>query len=393
MVNDQSDFEGGSSQLFINEVSLLKQKGHKIYTFTLGGRKNNNKYSKTYIICIEPPDKTIFYFFQKYFSFEIYHLFKKIVQDYKPDIIHFHNNIKSTFSFYFVLSKFNIPVVHTLHDANLLCISSVGVNKSNGNLCLKGSLLSCSKNRCLPLTSFIKHALLWKLRQYYEKNKIDIILCPSLFLKSKLIKNGFRNTKLLKNFVKEQSKCKVNKKNYILYCGRLINTKGIISLIKAFELIVKKNLNIKLIIIGDGNERTKLKEYIIKQNMTSKITLLKHKSNSKLGKYYKYASLTILPSIGVENSPMSILESFSYGTPVVASNIGGIPELVKNNITGMLFKPGDYVNLSSKIEYLLTHPQLLIKMRINCLNTINSSYNETVHYNKLMVIYKSILKS
>lgn len=379
MVNDQSKFEGGSSQLFISEIRLLKQKRHKIFTFTES-------------VDLEPADKTVAHFFYKYFNLKLYRLFRDSVTNIKPDVIHFHNNIKSTFSFYLVLSSLNIPTIHTLHDVNLLCISSRGTNKYDGTLCLEGSLLRCLLNKCMPFSSFMKHALLWKLRQYYESNKINRILCPSMFLKSKLVENGFKNVLYLNNFVKYQENSVLKKHNYLLFCGRLIETKGAIYLVKAFELINQKHKGVKLIIIGDGYERDKLEKYVTRKKMNKRVTFLGNKSNKELTKYYKHATLTVVPSIGMENSPMAILESFSCGTPVVASKLGGIPELVKNNFTGMLFKPGDVHDLSLKIEYLLASPELLTQMSSNCINTVKFNYNEAGHYRKLMSIYESVLK-
>ena len=396
MVNDHNIFKGGAYQLFLNEVRLLRKRGNKVHIFTLENKKNYNilnKVYKDYEIYIEPQKSTLSHFFQKYFSFKLYRIFIHSILAFRPDIIHFHTNLKSTLSFYLAAKRFNIPIVHTMHDANLLCLSSWGINRKTGKLCLDASLLSCYKNKCLPMIPFIKHSVLWKIRQYCEKTQIDLILCPSLFLITALNKKGFSNLVQLKNFVNY----KINEINYknnnILYVGSLVELKGVICLIKAFEIVSKKNTKLKLIIIGDGEEKNNIQKYLIINKLTKKVILKQYVPNNMLAKYYKYAKLTIFPSIGIENSPMSILESFSCGTPVVASNIGGIPELVKDKITGMLFKPRNYVDLSSKIEYLLTNPSLLKKMSINCLNTIKSSYNEVSHYESLMTIYGSVLKS
>lgn len=399
MVNDHSAFKGGASQLFLNEVLLLRRKGHKIHTFTLGNKKNDNnffKVDKDNEIYSEPSNWTFSYFFQEYFNFKLYRAFIHSILIFKPHIIHFHNNVKSTFSFYLAAKKFNIPIIHTMHDINLLCILG-GTNRKSGEVCLEGSLWSCYKNRCLPLIPYVeqhvKHPVLWKIRQYFEKTKIDLILCPSLFLQTALKRKGFNNLAQLSNFVHHKITGVMSKKNYILCVSNLTEPKGVIYLVKAFEIVSKKNTKLKLVIIGEGNEKKNIQTYISTKKLTNKVILKSYIPNKKLGSYYKYAKFTIMPSTCVENSPLNIIESFSCGTPVIASNIGGIPELVKDNITGMLLKPRDYIDLSSKILYLLTNPSLLKKMSANCLNIIKSSYDENDHYEKLLFIYRSVLKS
>lgn len=398
MVHNYMQINGGSGQVTADEIKLLINNGHDVYFFTLS---SPNYFSgiNTFplkrdgqIVYPEPKYPSIRFFLQLYFSIRLYKAFKKTIKQLKPNIIHLHEVRKGTASIVLAARHSGVPTVQTLHDIHLACMSEFGLNKKTGKVCLKGSLVHCIKNKCAPYSMILKYGLLWKITQWIDKHYIQVLLCPSKFLLKTLAKLGYRNLHYLPNLSSLENKnSRITKKNQILYVGRLVEIKGIIFLIKAFEMVAIKHPNLKLLLIGSGPEKENLQIYIKEHNIKN-ITFTDTIAHEKLKLHYQQSSISILPSIGFENMPMNVLESFSCGTPVVASNIGGIPEMVKDNITGMLFKPGNYIDLSSKILYLLSNPSLLKKMSINCLNTIKSTYNEVSHYENLMDIYKSLIK-
>lgn len=398
MVHDYKQINGGSGQVVADEIALLKKNNHEVYFFTFSSPNYFSKINtfpinkENQIIYKEPKYPSISYLLKLYFSLKLYKEFKKTIKKVKPDVIHLHEIRKGTASIIIAAKHSSIPMVQTLHDTRLACISEFGLNKKNGTICLKGSLLNCIKNNCSPFSMVLKYGVLWKMTQWFDKNYIQVLLCPSKFLLKTVSKLGYRNLQYLPHFSSiEDKNPKIENKTQILYVGRLVEIKGIIYLIKAFERVHKKYPNIKLLIIGKGSEKENLQIYIRKHNVKN-ITFIDTILHNKLSHYYRRSIITILPSVGFENSPMSIIESFSCATPVVASNIGGIPEVVKDNITGMLFKPGDYVDLSSKILYLLSNPSLLKKMGVNCLSAVKSSYSKGAHYENLMAVYESALK-
>ena len=398
MVHDYKQINGGSGQVAVDEIKLLKKNNHDVYFFTFSSPNYFSEINafpfdkKNEITYPEPKYPSISFFLQLYFSLKLYKAFKKAIKQVEPDIVHLHEVRKGTASIILAAKHSVIPIVQTLHDTRLACMSEFGLNKKTGVTCLKGSLLHCLRNNCAPFSIFLKYGILWKMTQWLDKHYVQALLCPSKFLLKTVSKLGYKNLQYLPHFSSLENKnSKIVSKGQILYVGRLVEIKGIIYLIKAFEIIVKKYPDLKLILIGSGPEKENLQIYIKEHNVKN-ISLIDTVPHKKLNRYYQESFITILPSIGYENCPLSILESFSCGTPVVASNIGGIPELVKNNITGILFKPGDYVDLASKIEYLLSNQSLLKKMKINCLDTIKSYYSKVSHYKSLMTIYKSVLK-
>lgn len=397
MVHDYKQINGGSGQVAADEIELLRKNNHDVYFFTFSKSNDFSKINtfpinkENQIIYQEPKYPSIGYLLKLYFSLKLYKEFKKTIKQVKPDIIHLHEVRKGTASIILAAKHSGIPMVQTLHDTRLACISEFGLNRKTGVICLKGSLLNCIKNNCSPFSMVLKYGVLWKITQWLDKHYIQVLLCPSKFLLNVLSKLGYKNLQYLSHFSSiEDKNPKIESKAQILYVGRLVEIKGIIYLIKAFEIVLKKYPDIKLLIIGKGSEKVNLQIYI-REHGVKNITFIDTIPHKKLSRYYHQSSIVVLPSIGFEMFGMTIVESFSCGTPVVASNMGGIPELVKDNITGMLFKPGDYADLASKILYLLSNPSLLKKMGVNCLNTIKSSYSDGEHYEKLMMIYRSVL--
>lgn len=397
MVHDYKHINGGSGQVAADEIELLKKNGHDVYFFTFSSPNYFSEIntfpisSDKQTIYPEPKYPSISYLLKLYFSLKLYKAFKTTIKQVKPDIIHLHEVRKGAASI-ILAAKFNgVPIVQTLHDTRLACMSEFGLNVKTGVPCLKGSLLHCVKNHCTPRSMILKYGLLWKMSQWLDKHYIQVLLCPSKFLFRIVSELGYTNMQYLPHFSSMGNRKSIVMKNdQILYVGRLVEIKGIFSLIKAFKIVLNKYPNMKLLIIGSGPEKNNLQIYI-KRHRVKNVTIIDTIPHEKLVYYYRRSKVVVLPSIGFENAPLSILESFSCGTPVVASNIGGIPELVKNGVTGMLFKPGDYDDLSIKIMYLLSKPSLLDKMQINCLHTIKSTYNEDNHYDNLMKVYRTVL--
>lgn len=398
LMHDYTKLIGGASQAFYDVADLLRNKGHAVHVFTLDEYSINKSHPKDQdyqTVYREPKDPSISHFFQKYFSWRLYRNFKQTIKKINPDIIHIHHNLKSTVSILLAAKLSKVPIIHSMHDANLACISSYGVNKKTGEKCLSGSLRSCLRNRCFPLGKFIKHAILWKVRQWVEKNYVDIILCYSKFLMITLSSLGYKNLEYLPYFISltanKSKKIATQKNQYLLYIGRLIELKGIKYLIEAFQIVTKTFPHLKLIIIGDGPERKKLESYVEELRIKKTIFFTGDLSRNKLGTYYKNSYVFVTPSIGIENSPLTILEAFSFGVPVVASNIGGIPELVKDGKTGYLFEPRNNQDLADKILKILNNPSLAKKMGKYAQALYNKYYDREEHYLQLMKIYENVL--
>jgi len=169
------------------------------------------------------------------------------------------------------------------------------------------------------------------------------------------------------NYVDTKSRLGLTNKIVIMYVGRLIKAKGIDTLLKAFYILKKKfQDNLSLVIIGEGPYKSYLEILSEKLNISRNVHFLGPHSHSEMPIYYNIADIVVLPSIPtknwVEQFGFVLIEAMSCGKPIVASNSGAIPEVVKNNFSGLLFKPGDFKELAEKIKYLVENEDVRINM-------------------------------
>jgi glycosyltransferase involved in cell wall biosynthesis len=105
------------------------------------------------------------------------------------------------------------------------------------------------------------------------------------------------------------------------------------------------------------------------------------------------ALCTIVPSICYDNSPLAVFESMALGKPVIASRIGGIPELVIDGRTGFLFEPGNFRELAEKIRCLIGMPETIVDMGREARARLEREYSPESHYLALMGIYRRVLSA
>ncbi len=298
--------------------------------------------------------------FRIIYSFEAKRKFKKLVLDFEPDIIHIHNIYHQLSpSILHVARKYKIPVLMHLHDYKLIC--------PNYQLFAHGRIyedfkpdnyFNCFKTRCFKNSrakSFLAslemtiHHKLWHI---YKKN-IARYIAPSQFMINKVVEYGYNKDKFELIYNPFSAKLEASNEllaearldNYLLYFGRLSAEKGIDSLI----LAVAKSKH-KLKIAGEGEDRDKL-ESLAKENKAD-VEFLGFKSGAELRDLIMEAKATVLPSIWYENMPLSMLEALNLACPVIAANIGGMPEMVVDGKNGFLFEPGNVESLVEAIERL-----------------------------------------
>ncbi len=179
-----------------------------------------------------------------------------------------------------------------------------------------------------------------------------------------------------------------NRGEYFLFFGRLSNEKGINTLVNAFI----SNRNAKLKIVGTGPEEDKLKKRVIDAEAYN-IEFAGYRSGDALKEIIRDAAFVIVPSECYENNPMTIVEAYSAGVPVIGAKIGGIPEIVDEGKTGFLFTSGDSDALSKCIEKTasITYEDYAV-MSENARTFAANNFNEDKNYEKLIDLYQTILK-
>jgi glycosyltransferase involved in cell wall biosynthesis len=246
----------------------------------------------------------------------------RLIYEINPDVIH-HHNIAGFGPF---ILNIEAPVVlYTAHDYWALCPM---------NSFLKYKKYSCNGRRdCFLCSLYYKRPpQLWRYikKGKYRFSKIDTIIAPSRYMAEKLSKEIEANIITIPNFVPTPPQILPNSKyeNYFLYIGLLENHKGILNLIELFK-DCKDEINSKLLIVGEGTLKNKIKTIIRNYKLEDRILLLGWKEHNEIYSLLKNAYALIVPSIWPENSPLVSLEALSVGTPVIGTNMGGIPEIVE----------------------------------------------------------------
>jgi len=287
-------------------------------------------------------------------NFNSYNLITKILKTKKPDIVHV-NGIKGfSSSLFFAVKKLQIPLVYTIHDFEL-------ISKWTGQY---------RSGKIISRHNFLDNLYISVMKKF--SLKIDAVISPSKFFldyheklgyfsktRKYVIPNGIR----LKNQYEKRGFS-----NEYLFLGQIIETKGAQIVIKAFKKI--KNSHCRLHIVGNGKYFPMIKEL---SKMDNRIILHGYvKNGEKLDSIINRCSFFIFPSIWFENYPYSLIEILNRGLPIIASNIGGIPEIIKNEYNGILFEPGNIVSLSNIIENLISNSGNWEKMSQNAFESSKS---------------------
>lgn len=405
MANTFHYYRGGDCVYTFNVSKLLQEKGnHKIVHFAMKHPLNlPSEYSEFFvpeIDLVEELNKKSIKTGIKVLKRVIYSKTSKqklsqLLDKYPVDIGHIQNiHSHITPSIFHTLKKRNIPIVWTLHDGFLLCPNSIFFSKNRvcekceGRKFYNVLIRKCRKNSYAA--SFIVMLEEYIHRFFGLLKLVDFFITPSRFLRNEMIEYGFSSDKVIHipNFIDTKNiKVLSEDDSYILYSGRLSYEKGLKTLIKSISL----TNCIKLLLAGDGPMRSGLEKFA-KETANDRIKFLGYIERNKMQKYIADASFVVLPSECYENFPYSILEAFASGKPVVGSNIGGIPELVKDGETGLLFEPGNADDLAEKIEWMIDHPKERHEMGQRARELVEKEYNPELHYERLLSVYKMALK-
>ncbi|MCW5916457.1 MAG: glycosyltransferase family 4 protein [Ferruginibacter sp.] len=330
----------------------------------------------------------------------------QILTEHRIRIAHLHNiHHYITPAIVHRLKKAGVKILWSLHDYQIIC--PVNTFISHGKICercITGKYYNCAIHTC-KRDSFGASTLA-SIEAYYYRNKgtynlVDAFLCPSSFLKSKFLQAGFSENKLfvsnlcydvpvIDNFIRENKLKNVTlssstrENNYILYVGRLEDVKGIRTLIHAVE-----GTPITLKIAGTGDAASEL-EALVKGKNLSNIEFLGFQDKASVFELTLHAKFVVVPSEWYENFPFSVIESFLFSKPVVGSKIGGIPELVKHEQTGLLFEAGNISELRQNLLRLWIDHEAVIQWGKNARELVYRMVNFETHWQKLQSIINSI---
>lgn len=172
----------------------------------------------------------------------------------------------------------------------------------------------------------------------------------------------------------------------LLYVGRLAAEKGVPVLLRSLSLLKEEGYNFELTLLGDGPDRTLLESLVKEHELGSMVHFGGYASQQSVRDTLLSSDIFILPSFA-EGVPVSLMEAMACGIPVVGTNVGGVTELIKNGVSGMVVAPSDEIALKNAIAAYLTNPELRNQARIAGREAVEAEFNLKTEAKKLSQLF------
>jgi glycosyltransferase involved in cell wall biosynthesis len=179
-------------------------------------------------------------------------------------------------------------------------------------------------------------------------------------------------------------------KDIVLFVGRLLALKNVHLIVKAAPLILKEHPRTLFLFIGPGNNHPYIEEFKKMKIPGDSYLFLGHKNRESLAKYYSSADAYVLPS-SCENFPFAPLEAMACSVPPIVSKVGGLPEIVDNNVNGILIDPGSVEDIANSVIYLLDNPDIREKMGKEARETVERKFSWQTAASKTISVYKLVI--
>lgn len=387
LIHNEYQIPGGEDVVFRQERQLLMNFGHQVMTY----RRTNQeikKYSRL---------DRLFLVKHLVWSEDTQRDVARMLDREKPDVVHVHNTFTQISpSIYSACRKAGVPVVQTLHNFRLLCPDatffrdghaceecvSQGLQRGIKHGCYRGSRLA---------TAAVVAMLATHRRLHTWTRNISAYIALTEFARRKFIRGGLpaERISVKPNFVAPDPGFGLEEGGYALFVGRLSQEKGLRTLLNAW---VHFRNSIPLYIVGDGPMQPEL-EACAADNSLSSVQFLGRLSRRETQDAIKGALFLVVPSECYENFPMTIVEAFAAGTPVICSRLGAMQEIVKNEYTGLHFAPGDSADLAYSIARAWSHRSRMRGMGRMARREYELKYTAEKNHAFLMAIYQQAIEN
>ncbi len=396
-INKFNYLRGGAEKYFLELSERLAEAGHQVAKFCMTDQRNlADTWSGYWLSRIDfeqpawsdklrAPERIIY-------SRAAKKRLAKLIKDFQPDIIHAHNIYHQLSpSVLDAAREAGVPVVMTLHDYKLICPNYQLLNHGQVcQKCLDGNFWHCYQEKCFKDSrsqSFLAslEAVLHQHWQTYQRG-VNLFIAPSQFMADKCQAAGWPKDRfrVLINPVPQLPAGQRQAQDYFFYAGRLSSEKGIDVLLRALA-----GTNYKLKIAGRGPEENKLRQLVKDLKLVNQVDFLGQQGREQLAKLLDGAIALTVPSIWYENMPLNILEALGRGCPVVASHIGGIPEVMNDQINGWLAEPGDSSSWLAALNQASQADQIKLSQQAQA---SVEQYNWERHFSAIETIYQQVLQ-
>jgi len=291
----------------------------------------------------------------------------------------------------------DVPVIMTVHDYSLLCPNSWCV-LPDGTQCEGGAGQKCFEHGCesnYPYDPPVVAAT--AIRARFLRRCVARFISPSTPLADLCQEAGFDPVQVLPYFAEPATLTHAldpaeQDPHRILFLGRLEREKGVTYLIQAMPRILASDPEARLSIVGEGTQSETLRQQALELGIQDQVEFHGKVPHTEVQRLLGRARVNVLPSVWSENSPVTCYESFSVGLPMVASHLGGLPELVREGVTGLLARPRDPVDLADKILRILLSDELHAKLS-DAARLELQRYDPDAHLEQMDALYAGASKA
>ncbi len=391
-VSQSDQIVGGSDIYWLELAALLKNRGHLVSMFCA----SDNDEALPRVVDFNNPG------FRDVFSFVYNFDAKRKIRPFlkSTDVVHLHIYYgKLTGSILSEIKKAGLPVVQTLHEYKVVCpVYTMHRDGANCYDCAGNRFYKCLTNKCNR--GSYSRSLLSVVESYASllsgsQNLVDKFIAVSDYQKKQIVAMGMPEEKIttVHNFVDcDDYEPSGFIGEYLLYFGRVEKVKGIDVLIKAISILKSNKKSVKLVIAGNGSYLEEAKEIVKNLGVAELVSFVGHKSKSEIAKLLDGCFASVTPSVWAETFGLTLLESFAKERAVIASNIGGMTEIVKDGETGYLVTPGSESDLATKIDFLSSNIGVAKEMGRRARAVVEEQFSPESHYQKIMKVYESVIK-
>ncbi len=398
-INNYYYYRAGAETVFLEQNRMFQQCGWNVVPFAMQSKKNlSSPWSRYFVDNIEFDERyslpaKLIRVPKVIYSFEARRKLARLIDESRPDVCHVHNIYHHISpSILSLLKQRSIPVVLTLHDLKIACPAySMLAHDGVCERCRGGRLHNVVLHRCIKgsvtlSASVMLEATLHRLLRTYS-SCVDRFAVPSRFYIEKLCDWGWPRSMFshVPNFV--DPKCyrpQYEPGKHFVYFGRLSREKGLATLIRAVALSGSR-----LLLAGTGPQLAELGALTAK--IGADVTFLGFLTGESLHEAVRSARAVVLPSEWYENAPMTVLEAYALGKPVLGARIGGIQELVYEQETGLGFASGDVASLAAALRDFAERPDRTIEdMGRQARRVVEKQYTPELYQQRLISIYREL---
>ena len=382
LVHNTYQQPGGEDAAFWNECNLLTQGGHEVVVYR---RSNHDVSQYVSLRQLTLAKRTIW-------ASDTRKEFQQLLRQEKPNLVHVHNTfLMVSPSVYWACHDLQVPVVQTLHNYRLICPGATFFR--DGKVCeecLEHGVWRSVRYGCYrksrPATATVAAMLTTHRFLGTWSRLINCYLALTEFARQKFTAGGIPPDKIFvkPNFVDPDPGVGKGQRCYALYVGRLSPEKGLRTLLAAWARL---GVAVPLHIVGDGPMQTELADYV-RHHRLANVVFQGSLTWDQAMAAMKGALWLLFPSECYEGLPMSVIEAFACGTPVIASRMGSMQSLISDGSTGLHFTPGDADDLARKAEWAWTHPEDMAEMGKQARGEYQARYTPASNYKMLLDVYR-----